>query len=270
MLEKTVFITGSTDGIGRQTALDLAEAGAVVWVHGKNPERCRSTLEEIRQRTGSDEHRCFPADLADLDQVRRLVGDVLDAGPRIDVLVLNAGVFRHRREETAQGFEMTIGVNHLAHFALTLGLADRLRASSPSRIVVVSSMVHADTIDFDDLQGEKSYSGFGAYARSKLCNILFTRALARRLQDTGVSANCLHPGVINTKLLRASWSWGAPVTEGSRTPVYLATAPDVEGVAGTYFINRQPAAPAPICEDRKVQERLWQISEEMTGMKWPE
>jgi NAD(P)-dependent dehydrogenase (short-subunit alcohol dehydrogenase family) len=129
-------------------------------------------------------------------------------------------------------------------------------------------MVQADAIDFDNLQGEVDYAGFGAYARSKLCNVLFTRALSRRLEGSGVTANCLHPGVINTKLLRASWSGGAPVTEGARTPVYLASSPEVEGVTGTYFVDRRPASPVPISGDPEVQERLWKISEEMTGMTW--
>ena len=266
---KIVLITGSTDGIGRQTALDLANRGATIWLHGKDPDRCRSTAEEIRSRSGQLGHRSFTADLADLGQVRRLIEEVLDAGPRIDVLILNAGVFRHRRELTADGVEMTFGVNHVAHFALALGLADRLRQSAPSRIVVVSSMVQAEAIDFDNLQGEVDYAGFGAYARSKLCNVLFTRALAKRLEGSGVTANCLHPGVINTKLLRASWSVGAPVTEGAKTPVYLASSPEVEGVNGVYFVNRRPAPPAPISGDPDVQEQLWKISEELTGMTWP-
>ncbi len=265
---KTVLITGATDGIGKQTALDLAKLGATVWVHGKDPNRCRTVAEEIRRQSGQAGHRSFTADLADLDQVRRLTDEVLDAGPRLDVLVLNAGVFRHRRELTADGFEMTFGVNHLAHFALAVGLAERLRQSAPSRVVVVSSMVQADAIDFDNLQGEVDYAGFGAYARSKLCNVLFTRALSRRLEGSGVTANCLHPGVINTKLLRASWSGGAPVTEGAKTPVYLASSPEVEGVTGTYFVDRRPASPVPISGDPEVQERLWKISEEMTGMTW--
>jgi NAD(P)-dependent dehydrogenase (short-subunit alcohol dehydrogenase family) len=246
---KIVLITGSTDGIGRQTALDLANRGATIWLHGKDPDRCRSTAEEIRSRSGQLGHRSFTADLADLGQVRRLIEEVLDAGPRIDVLILNAGVFRHRRELTADGVEMTFGVNHVAHF--------------------VSSMVQAEAIDFDNLQGEVDYAGFGAYARSKLCNVLFTRALAKRLEGSGVTANCLHPGVINTKLLRASWSGGAPVTEGAKTPVYLASSPEVEGVNGVYFVNRRPAPPAPISGDPDVQEQLWKISEELTGMTWP-
>ncbi len=270
MKDKIVLITGSTDGIGRQTALDMAAAGWTVWLHGRNPDRCRASLAEVRQLAGNDAHRCFSADLAEMAQVRRLTDEVLDAADRIDALILNAGVFRHRRELTADGVEETFGVNHLAHFALTLGLAGLLRRSAPSRIVVVSSMVHAEKIDFDNLQGEIEYSGFGAYARSKLCNILFTRALARRLAGTGVTANCLHPGVINTKLLRASWSGGAPATEGTKTSVYLATSEEAAEVSGEYFVNRQKATPAPIAEDTAVQEMLWKVSEKLTGMRWPD
>ena len=269
MRGKTVLITGSTDGIGRQTALELARKGATVWVHGKDPDRCRSALEEVRRQAGNTGHRSFVADLAELAQVRQLTGEVLDAGGRLDVLILNAGVFRHRRELTPDGIETTLAVNHLAHFALTLGLIERLLHSAPSRVVVVSSMVQADTIDFDDLQGEKNYSGFGAYARSKLCNVLFTRALAERLEGTKVAANCLHPGVINTKLLRASWSGGAPAAEGAKTPVYLATSPEIADVSGKYFVDRRAASPSPVSDDREIRERLWRISEKLTGMTWP-
>jgi NAD(P)-dependent dehydrogenase (short-subunit alcohol dehydrogenase family) len=269
MRGKTILITGATDGIGRQTGLELARKGADVWVHGRDEERCRSALAEVRRQGSDGRHRCFTADLADPAQVRGMTEEVLDASDRLDVLICNAGVFRHQRELTEGGVEITFAVNHLAHFALTLGLVNRLRQSAPSRIVVVSSMVQADAIDFENLQGEKRFSGFGAYARSKLCNVLFTRALARRLEGSSVTANCLHPGVINTKLLRASWSGGAPVAEGAKTPVFLASSSEMEGVSGNYFVNRQPADPAAIAEDRTVQERLWKVSEDLTGLNWP-
>jgi NAD(P)-dependent dehydrogenase (short-subunit alcohol dehydrogenase family) len=270
MAEQTILVTGSTDGIGRQTALELAKQGNAVWLHGRNEDRCRSAMAEISRLTGNEKLRCFVADLADLSQVHRLVQEVRNAASRLDVLINNAGVFRHKRELTPDGFEMTFAVNHLAHFALTLGLVEQLRSSAPSRVVTVSSMVHADSIDFDNLQGEKGYSGFGAYSRSKLCNILFTCALADRLQNTGVTANCLHPGVINTKLLRASWSGGDSVSEGAKTPVYLATAPEAAGHNGRYFVNRILSSSAPITQDREVRERLWSISEALTGARWPE
>ncbi len=269
MAEQTILVTGSTDGIGRQTALDLANRGKAIWLHGRNEERCRSALAEIRRRSGNETLRCFVADLADLSQVQRLAEEVKTAGIRLDVLINNAGVFRHKRELTPDGFEMTFAVNHLAHFVLTLGLIDLLRASAPSRIVTVSSMVHADHIDFDNLHGEKEYSGFGAYSRSKLCNILFTYALAERLKNTGVTANCLHPGVINTKLLRASWSGGESVSEGAKTPVFLAAAPEAAAYSGQYFVNRTLSTSAPITLDRGVRERLWAVSEELTGVHWP-
>jgi len=270
MAAQTILITGATDGIGRQTALELANRGEAVWLHGRNEERCRSAMAEISRRTGNPKLRCFVADLAELAQVHRLVEEVKTAGSRLDVLINNAGVFRHKRELTPDGFELTFAVNHLAHFVLTLGLVDRLRSSAPSRIITISSMVHTDSIDFGNLQGEKEYSGFGAYSRSKLCNILFTYALAERLQNTGVTANCLHPGVINTKLLRASWSGGESVSEGAKTPVFLSTAQEAAAYSGQYFVNRTPSTSAPITLDREVRERLWAVSEALTGVHWPE
>lgn len=268
MAEQTILVTGATDGIGRQTALALSRRGASVWLHGRSEKRCRSAQQEIARRTGAGNLRFFVADLAQLDRVRGLIEDVKSAGGRLDVLINNAGVFRPRRELTPDGFETTFAVNHLAPFALTLGLVDMLEAGG-GRVVNVSSMVHADAIDFENLQGEKHYSGFEAYARSKLCNILFTYALAERLNNTSVTANCLHPGVINTKLLRASWSGGAPVSEGAKTPVYLATDPEAAKYHGKYFVNRQPAPSKPITYDREVQERLWAVSESLTGMHRP-
>jgi NAD(P)-dependent dehydrogenase (short-subunit alcohol dehydrogenase family) len=189
---------------------------------------------------------------------------------RLEVLINNAGVFLQRRRESREGLELTLAVNHLAHFLLTLELLDLLKTGAPSRIVVVSSMTHSSGgLDLDDLQMHRGYDGYRAYSRSKLANLLFAYALARRLEGTGVTVNALHPGVIATKLLHASFSGGSPVETGAETPVYLATAPEIRGVSGRYFVGRREARSSPDSHDRDLQERLWSLSEKLVGLHRP-
>jgi len=261
---KIVFITGSTDGIGRQTALDLARMGATILLHGRNHEKAKVVLREIKDTTKNKKVKIFTADLASRSQIRSMTEEIHNQCDHIDVMINNAGVFLTSRRTTEDGLEMTFAVNHLAPFLLTLLLLDLIEKGAPSRIINVSSMSHSSSIDFNNLQGERGYSGYDSYSRSKLCNILFTYELAERLDGKGVTVNCLHPGVINTKLLRAGWRGGSPVTEGSKTSVYLASATELDTVSGKYFVNEAQTKSSSISYDRDVRKRLWKISEKLT------
>lgn len=266
MPHPTFLITGATDGIGRQTALALARQGAHVLVHGRRPERGQAVLAEIQAAGGTAAY--LNADLAALRQVRALAAEVAARYPRLDGLIANAGVFTRERQLSQDGFELTFAVNHLAHFLLVNLLLETLRRSAPARVVVVASMVHhSGRLDLDDLQAERGFDGYAAYANSKLANVLFTGALAERLAGSGVTANSLHPGVIATKLLRAGWGGGgADLEAGAAASVYLATAPEVAGVTGRYFEGRRERAAARAAQDRELQARLWQISAALTGL----
>jgi NAD(P)-dependent dehydrogenase (short-subunit alcohol dehydrogenase family) len=265
----TVLVTGSTDGIGKATAVEMARRGANVLLHGRHPEKGQEVLDEIRKSTGNESLEFFNADLSSQRQIRRLAAEVNESQDRLHVLINNAGTFIQHRQPTEDGLETTFAVNYLAPFLLTHELLNLLKKSSPSRIVSVASIAHWDArVDWNNLQGERRYDGFQAYALSKLGVILFTYALARRLQGTGVTANCLHPGVIRTKLLRAGFGDypGATPAEGARTPVYLATSPDLEKVSGRYFESCKPARSSPQSHDRELQERFWQVSEKLVGL----
>ena len=213
MGEKVCLITGATSGIGKATAMGLANMGASVVMVGRDRGRGEAALAEIKEKSANASVDLLLADLSSQEEVRRLADEFKEAYPRLDVLINNAGVFRSERITTADGLEMTFAVNHLAYFLLTNLLLDVLKASAPSRIVNVSSGDHRNgTIDFDDLQGEKGYKGAKAYSQSKLANVLFTYELARRLEGTGVSANCLHPGAGSGPTSGA----GFPGSSGSR------------------------------------------------------
>ncbi len=269
MEAQRILVTGSTDGIGLETAAELGEMGHRIVVHGRSPEKAEGARKAVADRVasaGGDAGgvESVVGDLARLSEVERMAAEVGDGFPDLCVLIANAGVTTRERRESADGYELTFAVNHLAHFLLINRLIDTLRKNTPSRIVIVSSMVHrSGSIDFDDLQLEKSFSGHTAYSQSKLANLLYAFELGRRLQGTGVTVNGLHPGVISTKLLHANFSGGAPVSAGAKTPVYLATSPEVEGVTGEYFENRRTSDPSPAARDREQGKRLWEISEEL-------
>ena len=265
-----VLITGSTDGIGKQAAIQLAQQGLTVLLHGRNEQKGKQIIKEIKQQTGNQNVDFFQADLASLQQVRQLAAAVKKQYEQVHVLINNAGVFEPSFRRGEDGFEMTFTVNHLAHFLLTCLLLDHLCQSAPARIINVASMAHSHELDFQNLQGERHYSGYTAYAYSKLANILFTFKLARMLDKNKITVNCLHPGVINTKLLHAGWGLGGTSPEqGAHILTYLATSPDVDGVTGKYFYEMQgPAKPAAIAYDEQVQDRLWQLSEQWTICKF--
>ncbi|HWQ20411.1 MAG TPA: SDR family oxidoreductase [Methanotrichaceae archaeon] len=267
MRGRTVLVTGSTDGIGKETALVLARMGANVLIHGRDEEKGRKVMEEIRHKSGNGQIELYIADLSSQRQVRKLAKEVLGSHDRLHVLINNAGVYMPQRRLTEDGIETTLAVNFLAPFLLTGLLQDLLKRSAPSRIINVSSVAHMSArVDLTDLQGERYYDGYNAYALSKLALILFTYSLAEKLRGTGVTVNCLHPGVINTKLLRAGFGpGGAGVEEGARTPVYLASSPDVENVTGKYFKDRRIAQSSPLTMDEGLQERFWKLGEKLTG-----
>jgi retinol dehydrogenase-14 len=280
MAGKTVLITGGTGGIGKATAIGLAALGARVGITGRDATRAQAAAVEIRKASGSPSVEVFVADLSSQAEVRRLAGEVLDSYPRLDVLVNNVGGFWANRHVTADGLEHTFALNHLAGFLLTNLLLDRLTASSPARVVTVSSGAQAmGRIDFEDLQGSRNYSGQRAYNQSKLANVLFTYELARRIEGTGVTANVLHPGVVRTAFAAEDpspmWKVMIPLarpfmktpSRGAATPIYLASSPAVEGVSGRYFANSKPKTSNKVSYDTAAAARLWQISTDLVGLK---
>lgn len=276
MRGKVCLITGGSRGIGQAAAVELAAMGARVVLVARNAERGAATLERIRARTGQGAGLLL-ADLATLEGVRQAAREFRAEYDRLDVLINNAGAVFSQRTVTADGFERTFALNHLAYFLLTNLLLDMLRASAPARIVNVSSAAHQGAVlDFADLQIERRYTGFRAYGRSKLANILFTHELARRLEGTGVTANALHPGVVSTGfnknnglLMRLGMTVIRPFLitpeKGARTIVYLASSPAVESVSGEYFVNCTATRSSPVSYDEDAARRLWEVSATFTG-----
>ena len=251
-----ILVTGSTDGIGKETARQLAAGGAHVIVHGRSEERAASAAKEVSAAA------IWVCDFGSLADVRRAAGQWPEG---VEVLVNNAGVYRQERQTTADGFEATFQVNHLAPFLLTNQVLPAL--ATGARIVNVSSQVHAGAeMAWDDLMGEKQYSGYGAYAQSKLANLLFTRALAQRQKKATV--NALHPGVIATKLLRSGFGagMGGALAQGAETSVYLATSKAVAGVTSAYFVNCRETRPSPRALDDAAAQRLWDLSARLVNL----
>ena len=270
MQEKVILVTGSTDGIGKQTALELARTGATVLLHGRSPERGQQALEAVRALSGNSRLDLFIADLSSQKQVRRLAAEVSAKYDRLHVLINNAGTFMPQLTLTEDRLETTFAVNHLAPFLLTRLLLDKLKQSAPARIITVSSTLHQRAqVDFNNLQGDKHYSPNYAYNLSKLGNVLFTVELADRLRGRGVTANCLHPGAIDTKLLHLAVRGlaGESVVAGAATSVYLATSPDVATTTGLYFEARRPVNASPLARDQELRRRLWDVSSELVGLE---
>ncbi len=269
--EKLILVTGATDGIGFQTALELAEAGHKVLVHGRNRQKSEEAVQKMSAAVSGEKLIPVWADLTDFEEIVRLAEEIKNNFPYLDVLINNAGVFENSRIILPNGFERTFMVNHLAVFGLTLLLLGKLLKTPRSRIVTVSSMAQAGTIDFDNLNGEKYFDSYNAYAVSKLENVLFTYKLSDILKGTGTTANCLHPGVVSTKLLHAGWGMGGVSWhEGARNSVYAALSSEMEGKSGLYLVSQKPAKSAAISYDKKIQQRLWDISlniwKEATGL----
>jgi len=274
MRDKICLVTGATNGIGKVTARELAAMGATVVVVGRSREKTESVVMELRNAAGHD--RIYPmlADLSLMSGSRGLADEFRARFDRLDVLVNNAGGIFNQRQTTREGLEMTFALNHMSYFVVTTQLLDLLKASPSARIVSVSSGAHfAGRMEWDNLQGEKRYSGFPAYGNSKLANVLFTYALARRLEGTSVTANVLHPGAVSTGfgsnnqdifskvLFKGFQLVTMPAEKGARTSIYLASSPDVEGVTGAYYAEMKRTKSSTLSYDVGVQEKLWSVSE---------
>ena len=281
MADKVVLITGGTGGIGKATAIGLATMGARVGITGRDLARAEQAASDIRAASANSAVDAFTADMSSQAEVRRLAVSVLDAYPRLDVLVNNVGGFWAHRHLTADGLERTFALNHLAPFLLTNLLLDRLKASAPARVVTVSSGAQSmGRIDFDDLQGARNYSGQRAYNQSKLANVMFSNELARRPDGTGVTANSLHPGVVRSNFGAEDQArWFAVMSrvilpllktpaQGAQTSIYLASSPDMGGVTGQFFANRKGKRPNKVAYDTNMTGRLWQVSADLVHIPY--
>lgn len=278
MRGKVCMVTGANAGIGRATALGLAKTGATVVMVCRNRDRGQEALARVQQESSNSSVRLLLADLSSQASVHRVATDFKALYPALHVLINNAGIIPRRRILTEDGLETQFAVNHLAYFLLTALLLDVLKAGAPARIVNVSSQLHGRaSLDFDDLQSESGYNRTLVYARTKLANVLHTYELARMLEGTGVTANCLHPGVVATNLLAdatglprvirlAARVVRASPEAGARTSLYLATSPEVEGVTGKYFARERAVPSSEASYDQPAARRLWRISEELTGL----
>ncbi|MES2256351.1 MAG: SDR family oxidoreductase [Pseudomonadota bacterium] len=273
---KTIVITGATSGIGEVAAIRLAEQGARIVFTARDKVRADATMEKLRRANGAVEHCVHLADLSLLAEMKRVAGEIAEE-PRIDVLINNAGAVFNARRETRDGLEQTFALNHMSYFVITNLLLPHLKPGA--RIVSTASGAHQRAkLNFDDLQNRRGYSGFPVYSRSKLCNVLFTRELARRIGDSGITTNCLHPGFVATRFgdqsggllaagVRAAKLLGAISQEdGAKTIIHLASSPDVATVSGEYFYECKVEAPSPAARNAADAKKLWDVSVQISGV----
>lgn len=292
MKGKVVVITGATSGIGQVAAEELARMGARIVQVARNHERGEAAMERLGRCDGGVDHSIYYADLSLLSEMKRVAGEIARREARVDVLINNAGAMFGSLELTAEGLEKTFALNHLSYFVLTHGLRERLVASAPTRIVSTSSDAHESAaLDFEDLQSKKVYSsgsigewlryggpGFKVYSRSKLCNILFTRELARRVAGLGVTANSFHPGFVATRFgdqsgglisfgIRVGKRFALTPEEGAKTLVYLASSDEVSGVSGKYFHKCRAVEPSKEAQNDATARRLWKETAKLAGLE---
>jgi len=278
MNEKICLVTGGTSGIGYEIALGLARQGARVVIVGRNSEKNAAAARAITAKSGNERVEFLTADLSSQASIRGLAAIVTANHDRLEVLVNNAGGLFSKRQVTVDGLEMTFALDHLAYFLLTNLLLPLLKASAPARVVNTSSGAHhRGHVQFDDLQGERKYGAWKAYGQAKLANILFTYELARRLEGTGVTANCFHPGFVATNFaqnngglmalaVRLGHPFAVKVQEGAKTGIYLASSPEGERITGQYFVNGKPTRSNAESYDLAVAARLWEVSAKLTGL----
>jgi retinol dehydrogenase 12 len=275
MQGKTVIVTGGTNGIGLVTARELARLGAQVTIISRSPEKCAAIVEKIKKETGSANVEFIAADLSVMSEIRQAAYEFKKRHTRLHVLVNNAGAYFSSRQVTKDGYEMTFALNHLGYFLLTQLLLDTLKASAPARIINVSSEAHRGAkLDFNDLQNEKKFSGFGVYGQSKLANLLFTYELSQRLKDVNVTVNAVHPGFVASGFAKNNggiYSIGMNILslfarkpdKGAATNIYLASSPEVEGITGKYFVDSKAVESSKESNDLSAQKQLWDTSLEL-------
>ena len=277
MQGKTIVATGATSGIGEAAVLALAALGARIVFIARDETRVKATMRKLEAKAPGLGHRMHLADLSSIDETRKVGAAIAASEPRIDVLINNAGALFSHRQVTSEGLELTFALNHMAYFVLTEALREKLVACAPARVVSTSSAAHQGmSLDFSDLQSAKAYRGLRVYGRSKLANVMFTRELARRLAGTGVTANCLHPGVVATRFGQSSGGFAGLLIpflrpffispeHGADTILYLASSPEVEKTTGEYFVKRQLTEPSVAARDDAAAKRLWEASEALAN-----
>jgi NAD(P)-dependent dehydrogenase (short-subunit alcohol dehydrogenase family) len=280
MQGKTVVITGATSGTGQVAAARVAAMGARLVLVARDKARGEAEMASLRAISPGVKHSIYYADLSRLADVKRVAAEIAAVEPRIDVLINNAGALFATRQVTADGMELTFATNHMSYFVLTHGLRERLRASAPARIVNVASDAHkGEKLDFNDLQSANGYRGLHVYGRSKLCNILFTRELARQWEGSGVTANSLHPGFVSTRfgdqsggmlsfIVRAAKIFAISPEKGAETIIYLASSDEAANANGLYYYKCRPATPTKEARDNDAARRLWQESEKLAGISY--
>lgn len=281
MKGKTVVITGGNDGIGYQTALELARREAGILMLSRNRMKAENAVQQIKAASGNNRVDYVLADLANMKSIRAAAAEITTRLSQIDVLINNAGGVFSAFERTDDGLERTIGINHFAGFLLTGLLMEQIKKAGSARIVNVSSDSHYQgTIDFASFKENRNYTIFTGYRQSKLANVLFTFKLASLLKNTDVTVNCLHPGTVKTRLANKtgrwlSWAWSLATlfaidaAEGAKTSIYLASSPEAGNITGKYFYQCKVKEPNPLAYDEQLQEKLWKESEKITGVTYP-